>query len=242
MNNLSSIIRQFAVIEGKRFTLDIDLRSCHLSLIADYFYDKNPSEAFKKERNLWRAVFEQHEHPRSYFARMAGMKEENVKKNTLAWINGKRFPEFDKYMAGHWPLIWAAYDKFDQKKLGNELSRTIESTIFRSDWLVDMQKEFNVATVNTHDGLMIWGHQVDSTSFAAAFVKKVQSIIGWNIYFTYTTEYRIDLSEEIRGIQDKMATATETGDLITAKEFEEKLKIAINKQMVKKDMDGYFVN
>ena len=238
MNNLSSVIRQFAVIDGKRFSLDIDLRSCHLSILADYFYNLNPSKEFEKERDLWRAVFSQNEHPRRYFARMAGMKEYNVKKHTLSWINGKRFPEFDKYMKEHWPLIWSAYSKYDQKKLGNDLSRTIESTIFRSDWLIDMQNEFNVATVNTHDGLMIWGDQVDAIKFSTAFVEKCREIIGWKIYFTFSADYKVKLTEEIQGLQEKMAVATETGNLEVAKEFELMLKDAIGRQMKERDLKG----
>jgi hypothetical protein len=239
MNNVSSIIRQYAVIEGKRFSMDIDLRSCHLSLLADFFYNLNPSEDLKKERDLWRAVFEQNEHPRKYFARMAGMKEENVKRHTLSWINGKRFPEFDKYMAEYWPLIWKAYSKYDQKKLGNDLSRTIESEIFRSNWVFKLQEEHNVVTVNTHDGLMIWGDQVDATKFSTAFILKTREMMGWKIYFTFSTDYKLNTDEQIRGLQDKIQAATETGDLEQVKEFELLLCDAISKQMKDRAEKGY---
>ena len=215
LNNISGCIRKHAIIKGKPFALDLDMRACHLSLLADYFYEIDPSPQMLKERGEWRELFSQTtEHPREFLARQLNMKSDNIKKIFNSWINGKEFKGFENYLRCEFPCIYKIYYwktlREGRKQFGNNISRTLESAIFRSEWVIEMQETFNVATISTHDGLMIYGGESNAGAFADAFIEKAQEVAGWKIYFTLKRDHEINLnvSDEIQRLDERIDKAT----------------------------------
>jgi hypothetical protein len=216
-NCLSNIIRRHAVVDGKKFCADIDLRACHLSFLADYLYRLKPSPQLLEARDLWRDIFSrENPDPRSFLAKQADIDIENdplgekkIKKLMNSWINGGKFKIFDNYMKSHWWPIYRIWDLLNKKTVGNEISRTLESEIFRADWVTNLQKECNVVALTTHDGFCLYGNQDDASRYVNEFLEKSRQVAGWKIYFKADKSISFNPRAEIESFNLKIHESTE---------------------------------
>jgi hypothetical protein len=185
--------------------MDVDLRACHLSFLADYLYRIKPSEKLLNERGVWRAVFTSKEtDPRKFFATQGNidmdkdpLAEKKIKKLMNSWINGGKFPVFDKYMKEYWGPIYKVWKKLNKKTIGNGISKTLESEIFRADWVVKLQKKHKVVALSTHDGFCLYGEKTDADSYLKEFFEESKRIAGWELYFKVDKKIEFDTKTEI---------------------------------------------
>jgi hypothetical protein len=196
-------------IAGKDFALDIDMRACHLSFLADYLHNKKPSEKMKEERDLWRSIFEKDQDPREWLGVQAGIKgsdsisQKRKKRFMNSWINSGKYPVFDNYMKKHWPILYKVWKGLNCKVVGNDISLYFESVIFRSDWLIELQNKHDVVALSTHDGFCVFGDKTAANIFFEEFQAKAREIAGWKVYFTKDEGTDLNIKKELQSFDIK---------------------------------------
>lgn len=190
---LPAEIKSIITINGWKYQMTIDIRSCYPSLWAEYICRGSEDVELLKEKAKYNGIFMAESiNPKKYFAELLSIDKNDIKDVLIQYFNGKRigkamnnpFRKFNEYLSTEYPLMYKKWQATDIKQTGNDIGKYFETRLMLDRSIYRKAAELKIGCGYEYDGFSLYADNDNNCQALLDFIKsKSLELLGVQLVF-----------------------------------------------------------